>query len=82
MSRIIHRVDYHRILLNEAIRLGAVLQLDAEVKDVSAEIPNVILAGGERVFADVVIGADGTSLTMKLFLSLSNTIGDRPMVCG
>ncbi|KOS48638.1 hypothetical protein ACN38_g347 [Penicillium nordicum] len=56
---IIHRVDYHRILLNEAIRLGAVLQLDAEVKDVSAEIPNVILAGGERVFADVVIGADG-----------------------
>jgi salicylate hydroxylase len=56
---IIHRVDYHRILLDEAIRLGAVLRLGAEVTGISTEEPTALLADGTRVMADVIIGADG-----------------------
>ncbi|OQE80171.1 hypothetical protein PENNAL_c0047G07639 [Penicillium nalgiovense] len=55
---IIHRVDYHRILLDEAIRLGAVLRLGAEVEDVYTEQPAVLLVDGRCISADVVIGAD------------------------
>ncbi|KAG0157728.1 hypothetical protein PDIDSM_4913 [Penicillium digitatum] len=43
---IIHRMDYHRVLLDEAIRLGAVLQLGAEVEDIYTEQPAVLLADG------------------------------------
>jgi salicylate hydroxylase len=56
---IIHRVDYHRILLDEAIRLGAVLRLGAEVIDISTEKLTARLADGTTIRADVIIGADG-----------------------
>ncbi|KAJ5121313.1 uncharacterized protein N7515_009274 [Penicillium bovifimosum] len=62
---IIHRVDYHRILLDEAVRLGAVLVLGAEVVDISTEEPAVLLADGRRISADVVIGADGQMSTAR-----------------
>ena len=52
-------MDYHRILLDEAIRLGAVLQLGAEVENVYAQQAVVLLTDGRRISADVVIGADG-----------------------
>ncbi|OJJ04025.1 hypothetical protein ASPVEDRAFT_54276 [Aspergillus versicolor CBS 583.65] len=56
---IIHREDFHRVLLDEATRLGAEICLGAEVTDVVFEQPEVILARGERVAGDVIIGADG-----------------------
>jgi 2-polyprenyl-6-methoxyphenol hydroxylase and related FAD-dependent oxidoreductases len=59
-------VDYHGILLDEAIRLGAILQLGAEVEDIHTEQPAVLLAGGRCISADVVIGADGTSIDIWL----------------
>ncbi|KAJ5932592.1 hypothetical protein N7516_007081 [Penicillium verrucosum] len=62
---IIHRVDYHRILLDEAIRLGVDLQLGAEVKDIYTEEPAVLLADGRYISADVVIGADGQMSTVR-----------------
>lgn len=58
-SRIIHRADYHKVLLQEAIRLGVKFQWGDAVENVLPDGPEVILAGGERVFGDVVIGADG-----------------------
>ncbi|KAJ5645810.1 hypothetical protein N7490_002182 [Penicillium lividum] len=62
---IIHRVDYHRILLDEAVRLGAFLRLGAEVKDISIEEPTVILADGTMITADVIIGADGQMSSVR-----------------
>ncbi|KAL5334095.1 hypothetical protein BJX70DRAFT_391650 [Aspergillus crustosus] len=56
---IIHREDFYRVLLNEATRLGAEIRLNAEVTDVLFEGPEVVLAGGERVAGDLIIGADG-----------------------
>lgn len=62
-------MDYHRILLDEAIRLGAVLQLGAEVEDIHTEQPAVLLADGRCISADVVIGADGTLIYLcQLYL--------------
>ncbi|KAL1981392.1 hypothetical protein VTN96DRAFT_2735 [Rasamsonia emersonii] len=56
---VIHRADYHKVLLDEARRLGAVIKLDSEVRDVDFDQPSVILASQERIHADVIIGADG-----------------------
>lgn len=57
----IHRADYHKLLLDEALRLGGQLRKDAEVIDVntSVETPFVTLHTGEKVHADVIVAADG-----------------------
>ncbi|KAI9373413.1 hypothetical protein BJX61DRAFT_382516 [Aspergillus egyptiacus] len=60
---IIHRQDFYQVLLEEAGRVGAEIRFGAEVTDVlfglAGDGPEVLLAGGERVQGDVVIGADG-----------------------
>ncbi|PPJ52452.1 hypothetical protein CBER1_10380 [Cercospora berteroae] len=62
--RVIHREDYHAILLKEATRLGAKLQLDAQVEKVSASGNELTMVDGSTVQADVIIGADGTALVV------------------
>ncbi|KAL5044797.1 hypothetical protein BDW71DRAFT_215443 [Aspergillus fruticulosus] len=56
---IIHRQDFHQVLLDEAARLGVEIRVGADVTDIIFDTPEVILAGGERVAGDVIIGADG-----------------------
>ncbi|KAL4949234.1 hypothetical protein BDW69DRAFT_198262 [Aspergillus filifer] len=56
---IIHREDFHRVLRDEAMLLGAEIRLGAEVTDIIYDGPEVIIATGERVAGDVIIGADG-----------------------
>lgn len=51
----------HRILFEEAIRLGAEMRLDAEVADVDIGINKVFLRTGDEITGDAIIGADGTS---------------------
>lgn len=75
-------MDYHRILLDEAIRLGAVLQLGAEVEDIYTEQPAVLLADGRCISADVVIGADGKLIVPLPVISLSISDKERPNVYG
>ena len=55
-----HRADYHRALINEARRLGARIRLDCDVVTVNCDEPYVVLSTGEKIVADVIIGADGT----------------------
>lgn len=56
-----HRADYQRVLADEAQRLGAHLRLGVDVVEVECndQNPSVTLAGGERLVADVIVGADG-----------------------
>lgn len=63
----IHRVDYQRILHEEALCLGVKIRLGCDVLDVqcSAQSPTVHLSGGEPAVADVVIGADGEILAYQ-----------------
>ncbi|KAF2211245.1 hypothetical protein CERZMDRAFT_112698 [Cercospora zeae-maydis SCOH1-5] len=70
--RVIHREDYHAILLEEALRLGAKLQLDTQVEQVNASGTELIMADGSIMKADVVIGADG------LWSSLRGSFVNKP----
>ncbi|KIW96508.1 uncharacterized protein Z519_03577 [Cladophialophora bantiana CBS 173.52] len=56
---VIHRQDYHAILLDEATRLGAEIRLDANVTAIAFDRTEVILSSGEAIVGDVIIGADG-----------------------
>ncbi|TKA67890.1 hypothetical protein B0A49_05472 [Cryomyces minteri] len=58
---VLHRADYHRILVDEAARLGAQMRLGCDVvhTECSDRSPCVRLSTGEEIVADVVVGADG-----------------------
>ena len=56
---VIHRADYHEVLLNEAVRRGVNLRLDSKVSAVDLKEPSVTLSDGDKISADVIIGADG-----------------------
>ena len=55
----IHRVDYHKVLLDEARRLGATMHLDCDIVKVDIKIPAVTSSLGTVYTGDVVVGADG-----------------------
>lgn len=58
---VMHRADYQRVLVEEALRLGAEIRLGQDVMsvDCTEETPVVLLGGGEKVVANVIVGADG-----------------------
>ncbi|KAJ5925068.1 Salicylate hydroxylase [Penicillium verhagenii] len=56
---VIHRADYHRVLRDEATRLGAKIRLASEVISADSKTTSVLLASQERLYADIIIGADG-----------------------
>ncbi|RPD54191.1 FAD/NAD(P)-binding domain-containing protein [Lentinus tigrinus ALCF2SS1-7] len=58
---LIHYADLRRILAESAREHGAILRNNSRVVDVhaDAERPNLTLANGEVLTADVIIGADG-----------------------
>lgn len=55
----IHRADYHKILVDEANRLGVTILLRSNVANVDFEKPSIQLADKTEFHADVVLGADG-----------------------
>lgn len=59
IARVIHRQDYHAILLHEAERLGAEIKLNADVANLDFEKTEAILADGTVFKGDVIVGADG-----------------------
>lgn len=70
-----HRANLHRVLLDRAVELGAVVLTNARVQRVSVDeqsthsthsTATVHLADGRRSFvADLVVGADGIHSTMR-----------------
>lgn len=63
---VIHRADYHRVLMEEAQSLGVVVLTDAEVVNVAFDgQPTVTLRNGQALSADVIVGADGLWSTMR-----------------
>ncbi|KIX06436.1 uncharacterized protein Z518_04412 [Rhinocladiella mackenziei CBS 650.93] len=56
----IHRADYHKILVDQAVRLGVVIQLNSFVTGIDFEQPAVYIKNRSKPFlADLIIGADG-----------------------
>lgn len=68
---VIHRAEYHEMLLHEALRLGAEVRTNAEVVGVENESSGsvVTLACGETLRGDVTVAADG------LWSKLRSTMG-------
>jgi salicylate hydroxylase len=60
---VIHRADYHRVLLQEAERLGTRVVLNTKV--VGLDVQNGIVTSEDHreVTADVIVGGDGTCRT-------------------
>ncbi|KAJ9608062.1 hypothetical protein H2200_007050 [Cladophialophora chaetospira] len=56
---LIHRHDYHAILLKEAQRLGAQIRLNADVTKLDFDRTEAILSDGDIIKGDVIVGADG-----------------------
>jgi 2-polyprenyl-6-methoxyphenol hydroxylase-like FAD-dependent oxidoreductase len=55
--------------VEETRRLGATIQLNSEVRGVDFKQTSVILASGEKIHADAIIGADGMSARSSCLLS-------------
>ena len=51
-------------MLEEAQRLGVEIRLDCNVENLDFDHTQVVLANGERLSADVIVGADGSSPNM------------------
>ena len=58
---VIHRADYHRVLLDKAESLGVEIKLGIDVKQVDFEQTKVITSTGKSFYGDVIVGADGMS---------------------
>jgi flavin-dependent dehydrogenase len=56
---VIHRHDYHSILLEEATRLGAEIVVGQHITKVDVSRDRVMTADGTEWAGDVIIGADG-----------------------
>ncbi|EAW17776.1 putative salicylate hydroxylase [Aspergillus fischeri NRRL 181] len=55
---VIHRADYHQILLDKARDLGVEIHLGALVEKVLVD-ETAVIVGSETITGDVIIGADG-----------------------
>lgn len=55
----IHRADYHQVLMDKARDLGVKVRLGAKVDYVDFETGQTHLEKGEVILSDVIIGADG-----------------------
>ena len=81
----IHRADYHTLLLRLARAApGVHIRLGATVSDVQPDPaveggPNVTLASGEVIHADLIIAADGVRSSIQKIVTGHD---DRPMATG
>jgi len=55
----IHRADYHKILVEEAERVGVKIQLDSTVTKIDFENAEIHIKNKPTFSADIIIGADG-----------------------
>jgi 2-polyprenyl-6-methoxyphenol hydroxylase-like FAD-dependent oxidoreductase len=69
----IHRADLQQVLYNAAVERGITLRLGCPVAAIDDEDEGnvaVVIKGGERIEADVIVGADGKSTMNALRAAL------------
>lgn len=62
----VHRADLQQALYKAAVGRGITLRLGCPVADVDDENVAIVIKGGERIEADMIVGADGESATNAL----------------
>jgi flavin-dependent dehydrogenase len=58
-NSVIHRADYHEVLMNKTKELGVEVVLGAKVERTEFETGKAYLENGIVLKSDVIIGADG-----------------------
>jgi salicylate hydroxylase len=69
--RVIHRHDYHAVLLKEARKLNAEIQLGVSVENIDFAQTLVQLGNGKVLKGDVIVGADGMSNSLGFSIALA-----------
>ncbi len=55
----IPRAKYQRLLYEAALEAGVEVRLSSRITSIDENAPNVLLASGEMIEGDIIIGADG-----------------------
>ncbi|KAF8851417.1 FAD/NAD(P)-binding domain-containing protein [Acephala macrosclerotiorum] len=61
----IPRAKYQRMLHDAAIKAGVEVRLSSRIQCIDEKAPSVVLVNGEKMEADVIIGADGIKSTVR-----------------
>ena len=61
----LHRADLQNAMVARAVALGAEILLNKRVEKVDGEKAKVVLADGEQIEADIILGADGLWSTTR-----------------
>lgn len=74
---VMHRADLQEVLAQEAERLGAKIRLNSQIVKHDFSEPSVELSTGEKVKADLILGADGQRSASRDCLAGTHTpLGD------
>lgn len=57
----VHRADYHAVLLEKAIAVGVDIRKNSKVNEFLWDLPAVRLHTGEQISGDLIVAADGMS---------------------
>jgi salicylate hydroxylase len=55
----VHRADLQHVLYKAAVERGIALRLGCRVISIDDENVAVVIKGGQRIEADIIVGADG-----------------------
>jgi 2-polyprenyl-6-methoxyphenol hydroxylase-like FAD-dependent oxidoreductase len=55
----VHRADLQQVLYDAAVKRGITVRLGCPVVEVDDEEVSVLIKGGEKIKADIIVGADG-----------------------
>lgn len=72
--RVIHRSDYHQVLVDAATAAGAEIRLGAEVEDLDFNSASIWLSDGTIIHGDVIIGADGRLHTRLMTVKICSPV--------
>lgn len=61
----VHRADLQNVLYEAAKKIGIEVRLGCTVVGVDEAGPAVLIQGGERIEADLIVGADGESCYLR-----------------
>ncbi|MCW3006182.1 MAG: monooxygenase [Solirubrobacterales bacterium] len=75
------RTDLHRALHNAALRAGAEIVTDSQVASAAAD-GTLTLRSGERLKADLVVGADGVNSRVRSTIGIPTRVRDLLDGCG
>jgi salicylate hydroxylase len=58
---LIHRAHFHSALYELALHHGVKVKVNSKVIEYDEHVPSVVVEGGERFTADLIVAADGVS---------------------